>query len=313
VLAQDVALHGDRVLTLDANASPIRHPWAASGRLLVLEHPSAAAAAREIPILVPYLPSDCDGCRTAPASLQVDGDRVYVAAARVLAIYDLSGADAPRLLGMYGTPERELRVDDFVAAGSMVCTISRGYRSRLVVLDVSDPTRVVEVGAWRAAGLQLLYLEALAVIGRQAYVLSTMGSAGPTSLAVFDLTDPRQPALAAEIPLGETATDIAAADGYVVVGTQSGLTILTAADPAHPSVVASLAFGAVDRVTVRGSIVYAAGDEALKMVDVSTPTAPRLVATAPVYAAGVAIADDVLYVAGGTRGLLRMRRPGAIQ
>ena len=239
-----------------------------------------------------------------------------------------------RLVGQVGGPTQGVAVQ-----GNYVYI---GVGLKLVVLDVSNPGSLREVGATTPFSY---FVEDVAVSGKFAYV-----AAGGAGLRVVDISDPSHPtevgawdssgyaegvAVAGNIvyladgPYGLRVVDVSnpaqpaeigfafpmnyafkiAADGHYayIAAAGAGLLVADVSDPAHP-----VELGTYDTpgysygVAVNSNTVYVAdGWEGLKIVDVTVKTAPRLVGEykTPGWAFWVAISGTLAYVADAFKGL----------
>ncbi len=218
-----------------------------------------------------------------------------------------------------------------------------GVGLRLVVLDVSNPITLTEVGsttpfpyfvedivvsgtlayvAAGGAGLRAVdvsdpanpaelgawdspgYAEGVAVAGNTVYLAD-----GPYGLRVVDVSDPAHP-----VPVGAAydmnyAFEVAVSGHHAYLAAAgAGLLVADVTDPAHPVEMASLdtpgyAYG----VAVSGTLAYIADAwEGLQVADVTDPTNPGLLGaceTGPGWALAVGVAGNRAYVANGAGGL----------
>ena len=139
----------------------------------------------------------------------------------------------------------------------------------------------------------------LAIAGTYAYV------AASATLTVIDISDPANPRQIACCEMPGGADDLALSGNYAYV-IDGDLSIVSIADPYHPTLVGRLEFPRwpVSRVAVDGTHVYVlgAGDVGgLHVVDVSDPTNPVEVADRGVNSASaIAVSGGYAYVSGGT-------------
>lgn len=138
--------------------------------------------------------------------------------------------------------------------------------------DVGDPPTdpiVAEgcgeyLGGWREGAWQV------AVDGETLYV-----AAGAGGLVVADLSDPSNPRRIGgfEDPDDEPVISVAVSDGVAYLGTAgSGVRALDVSDPAHPRTIGRYGVDeeySIVAMAAAGTVLYAAGDELLHVLDVS--------------------------------------------
>jgi parallel beta-helix repeat protein len=171
---------------------------------------------------------------------------------------------------------------------------------RLVVLDVSDPTRPQEIGSTMPFPE---FVEGVAVSGSLAYVAD-----GMAGLRIVDVCDPTHPVEVGAYDSAGYAEGVAVASQYAYVADgHYGLRIVDISDPRHPTEAAyAYPLNYVFAVAVGGQYAYlAAAGAGLLAVDVADPAHPIEVGTydTPGYAYGVDVADNMVYVADGWEGV----------
>jgi hypothetical protein len=217
-----------------------------------------------------------------------------------------------------------------------------GVGLRLVVLDVSNPTDLREVGVTQPFPH---FVEDIAISGTLAYV-----AAGGAGLRVVDISNPASPTeigawdsrgysggvavtgttvYLADGPYGLRVVDVSKPSQPIEVGSAysmnyafkvavqghhayvaaagAGLLIADVADPRHPVEVGSLAtMGYAYGVAVAGNVAYVAdGWEGVKTVNVADPAHPYQAGAykTPGWAFGVTVSGTTLYVADAFGGL----------
>jgi hypothetical protein len=210
--------------------------------------------------------------------LVIAGDRAYMADAgrytpagtRVgggLAIVDVSNPAGPQALAVHET-YRSLAL---AVADQHV--LVNGPEFQLMILDVSNPTSVREVGS--IAGMST----AVAVQDRRAYV-----PVAGDGLRILDMSDPSRPTTlgTASAPVG-VATDVVVVGRTVYVGYPSGFQSFDIADPSRAAALSFLPITDWYRGTVAGFEGMAVqGTRAflldpnlgVRVMDTSTPSAP---------------------------------------
>jgi hypothetical protein len=167
----------------------------------------------------------------------------------------------------------------------------------LTVVDISNPSQPVAIGGANPA----FYAEHVTVSGSLATLIS-----GTQGMRVVDITNPRLPLTKGYLSGTFRAGAMSGRYAYVAEtvpgnpATQS-LDVVDLIDPANPTVVGRLNFGAVGIAGVKavGSMVYvSAGTAGLNIVDASTPANPRIIGSVtPGGGAGaLAVAGSYAYV-----------------
>ncbi|HUH12870.1 MAG TPA: hypothetical protein VMK65_07155, partial [Longimicrobiales bacterium] len=166
------------------------------------------------------------------------------------------------------------------------------------------------------------YTSDLWVHGAHAYTgtwgARTLGdtSRAGNTLYAWSIANPASPVRTDSVVVdATTVNDVkVSADGTLAVltheGSQlNGITLLDLADPAHPRVLSRFTEGldhGVHNVWIEGGYVYAVS-QGLKVIDVATPTAPRLVASVPVgdpFLHDVYVRDGLAFLSAWNEGLV---------
>jgi hypothetical protein len=234
----------------------------------------------------------------------------YVVDGFGLRVVDVSDPAAPVGVGAYDTPglALDVHVTDGPSTGPSTGsggTSGRRYAyvsdwvSGLRVVDVSDPSTPVEVGAYDTPG----FARGVYVAGGYAYVAD--GGAG---LRVVDVSNPAAPLEVGTYNTPGTAEGVYVAGRYAYMADGgSGLRVVNVSDPTAPVEVGAYNMpGDTTEIYVAGSHAYVIADEAgLRVVDVSDPTAPVEIGAHHTLsqALDVHVADSHAYVANGGSGL----------
>ncbi len=263
------------------------------------------------------------------------GDTAWFANGADLEIVDYGTPAAPVPLARLTLPTHPA---DLALAGGRACLVGRS--GRVYVIDAAAPpayalvdsvdvvgARAVALGPRFAyvagdSGLTVLDLDAP---GGAASVADLPGPAGrgatldgdrllvagdASGLWIYDLADPAAPVQDLVLPTPGPAQDVAVAGDLAHVACQSaGLAIL--AIGSNPGQLGLLSFyrGTAHDVSVRDGHAYVAVENALAVVDVSDPTAPRLVGqrvTAD-WARAVALGESWVFSGETGGGLVVLR------
>lgn len=235
----------------------------------------------------------------AGARVQIAGRYLYTTAIDYpprLRVFDLANPSGPVEVGSIRMPSTVLGVavtdrHAYVAAGS----------AGLLVVDVDDPTRLVEVGrrGLRAASR-------VAITGKHAYVVDRA-----SGLHAFDISDPTSPTELGSLPGVDGAIAVEGSYVYAIGGgsqeRRGGLRIVDVADPAHPVEVGTQLLPTfASAVGVAGHHAFVAAHSAgLRIVDVASPSRPRPVGAyiPPGHVADVAVLGGRAYVSDGWDGI----------
>jgi hypothetical protein len=143
-------------------------------------------------------------------------------------------------------------------------------------------------------------------------------------LVVYDIQAPAAPVELQRLTLDWTIETIYPTPEYLFIGGESGMFVCDRADPANPDLIGMVQHiracdpvvvsGDIAYVTVRGGNQCGASPDELMIVDVSSPSAPRVVGVKPLATPhGLALREPFLYVSTGQSGytLLDVTRPTA--
>ncbi len=222
-----------------------------------------------------------------------------------LRVLDVTKQATPAEIGSY-QPDR-------VFASSLVISENRLYvadrEAGLRVIDALDPARPVQLGLYRPFG----YAADVGAAGNYAYV-----AAGQYGLRVVDISDPTRPReVGSETAVGWAET-IAVAGQHAYIGTLpyegSRLQVVNIADPAHPTLVSSLALepGVSRDIVVRDGIAYIADEWGLQLIDVSNPLTPVRLSFTDLHTGasgqpatvGIDVKGNMAFIAQSEGGLL---------
>lgn len=229
---------------------------------------------------------------------------VWAVAAQSNLVFVVSGGNAMEVLGVDTStvPEWLGRWDGgdqyeyirHVAVNGNFAYLTDIY-TNLLVLDVTNPGRVVQAGKYATCG----DVNGLVVMGNYAYL-----AAGTNGLQVIDVADPTRLSLVGSRATAGMAYGVAVRGNYVYVadGT-NGLQVFNVTDAVNPSLVGGCATpGTASGVAVSGNYAYVAANEnGLQIVNVTDPTHPALVGGSDTsgVASRVAVMGNYAYVTDG--------------
>jgi len=240
--------------------------------------------------------------------LEVADGIAYIINGIGLRLYDVSVHNNPFYLGTLTT---DMSFYDLALAGSLVY-VAAGVDG-LRVVDVSDPTNPIEIGAFE--DVYSVTWKSL-VVG--SYALLAHDSDG---VLVVDISDQENPELAGSFPTSDAVRDIAVSgDRMYVAASDAGLRIADITDPTAPVEIGALDTSNAWRLEPVGDVVYVVKAIAnqpyeLYAVDVSDPAAPVQLGTMqfPGLVWDLIADGDHLYVAGHDDGvrIVDISTPGA--
>jgi hypothetical protein len=216
----------------------------------------------------PTLVKSCDSAWATSA--RVVGNRAYTCAydplsgKSVFKVLDVTNPANPIILGRLNANANGVFVKDTFAFLSTW--------SGLQIVNVAWPATMHMVGN---AG----------VSARQSWVAGNYAYLVDQGLKVVDLTDPTGGImLLADYYPADYANgihDVALAGDYACLASDSGLQIISAATPGHPTPVGTCAFSDASVVDVKAPYAYVAGWSGLSVVDISNPGSPIMRGTYP--------------------------------
>jgi hypothetical protein len=252
-----------------------------------------------------------------------------------LIIYDIADPLSPEILGTY--PDRghgrfhRLHVFEAEDPGRGLAYLTHRDHG-LSIVDVSDPTDIVEAGLWGRDGLggmsqqgDLLYITqdegnllTLDITDRSAFVelgsVSGLGhpwtlvstpealyiADGSAGVVVMSLADPRSPAVVDTIDLGGVQDLVLGAGILYAAAGSEGLVALDLSDPLHPVEVDRVDYGtSMQGIARDGEVLWAVDQERVVAVDISTPGILKPIGsrTTPQFSMDVAASDGMAWVA----------------
>lgn len=185
-----------------------------------------------------------------------------------------------------------------VAVVSNLAFVADGTNG-LVILDVSEPTNIVQVGACALEG----FANGVAVAGGRAYV-----TCGTNGLAVVDVADAGNPAVLSVCALEGVSRGVCVASNAAFVASgEAGVHVVGVDEGGIAALVATFGTeGAASGVALAGSTLYVVdGAGGLLAVDAGAPASPALLGSCALTgpAVGVCVTGNTAYVAMGEQGL----------
>ena len=150
--------------------------------------------------------------------------------------------------------------------------VASGYNG-VHILDISDPSQPVEVGAYPIDGILVM----LKLAGDRLYA-GTTGLSSAWGVYVLDVSDPTHPQ---QISFGQWCGEC---HGIDVVGNigyfadTNGVRIVDFTDPAHPQQLSDTHENSIS-VNVSGNLAYVPGGSQLRIYDISDPANPTVYGT----------------------------------
>ena len=197
---------------------------------------------------------------------RVRGNRAYVGANFFgVGILDISDPAAPTLLGSHKTLGQTK-----IGAVYENRVVLIDHMEGMVMVDTTDETAPTGAGSFFLDG----YARDVVTVGKMAYATDS-----PTGLYVFDLSRPGEPDPVGVLHAPASPRAVEATEGLVIGGGGGQLQIYDVSDPTMPVRAATFDTpGRASRVAISGSLVFVADTGVgVTAVDVSTPSAPRIV------------------------------------
>jgi hypothetical protein len=309
--AENIALAGQiggRITALAAQGSFV---YATAGpRLLAIDAGNPAQ---------PVLTSQSPVFDSVAGAVSIDGPYAYVLIANAgVCVFDLANPAQPQpiaALPTQGRVQRMLAQDGRLYYSEYGFSDRDSPRSILHILDVSNPTRPVELGTYALPGEH--QLRGLAVSGTRLYLLDRNGT-----LSILDAADPARPVRLGELAVqGYRPDSMPPALGGFILGGDTAyilldggtLGIIDVSDPARPAEASRLALkGTAHELAVAGHWLYVTysyyddrsttRDELVRLyvVDVADPRHPLPAGSADTGGAwgALALTPHAAYVAG---------------
>lgn len=294
----------------------VGHLEGVANDVFLVDHYAYIAAGSEglrvVDVSVPSNPKEL-GSYDTPGNAShavVSGNYAYVADGEGgVRIIDISAPTNPREVSFYETPGTTSNVA--VAEGyAYIADYSySSYTYGLQILDVSDPTNPRKLGYHKMPG----EVRAVVVVGDYAYVANY-----DWGVWIVDVSNPHNLVNVERFSIGGWAVDIAVSGNYAYVAArENNLQVVDVSNPYSLREVGDVLNFATGVVVDQGLAYVVNGGyipprTELRVVDVTTPSNPKEVGfyDTPGSAIGVATAEDYVYVADGTGGLLVLRYTG---
>lgn len=207
-------------------------------------------------------------------NVDVAGSYAYVAAGSAgLQVVDVASRASPRIAGSLALAGN---ANDVVVAGNVAYVA--GGTAGLHLVDVSNPLAPALLGTLGGLG----NAQDVVVRGTRAYV-----AGGASGLSIVDVSNPRSP-----VRIGGLATSNArgvdATGNLAAVADGSSLRAIDVTTPTSPVLRGTLALSDARDVVLDGAVAYVADfSGSLRIVDLSTPATPRLLASTSTSLGGI--------------------------
>ena len=259
--------------------STLTTPASSSIRLFNVANPEAPA---ELPV------SGLEGYVTAFTS---SGDRLAVSfrdpgyqGPSALKLFDITSPESPEELGSMEISGHDIELED-----TRLFLATRG----LVVMDISDPQQITELGHFSFPSSPFGFDESMGGIhvrGDYVYGTTTWGS-----LVVIDVSDPESPSIVGTMvdDAHWGFIDVTSSGDYIVVGAYSErLRVVDVSDPTEPVALGSVAgAGGMGSIVASGNRVYGTDwNSGFHVVAISDPFFPFEIGHIPTPEPGRAIA-----------------------
>jgi hypothetical protein len=161
----------------------------------------------------------------------------------------------------------------------------------LRLVDISDPAAPSNLGIWRN-GIHV-HINGVTIVGSTAYV------GGIDGLDVVDVSDPTAPRELAHlrVPASVGRPIVRGRLAYLTASTSAkvDLLVVDVSDPRAPAISGSVEIGLPGPMALRGNLMFVAmvGD-VVNVVDVTAPTAPKVLGWIPLDGARELVATDVV-------------------
>ncbi len=161
------------------------------------------------------------------------------------------------------------------------------------IYNVSNPTNPVEVGSINVGNAF-----AVELAGNYAYIVRRDGT---RSLAIVNVSNPSNPVLTGTANIGSVDCHVRVSNNYAYVALQdTGFHVIDVSTPSAPVILTTNAFFYTQGVDLKGGYAFVGSYGALRVMNITTPTSPQLVATLPYtgYSRDVRIQGNYAYVPG---------------
>jgi len=216
---------------------------------------------------------------------------VYAGTDSKLWAIDVSNPQLPSALGSCELPARAY---DIVLYGDYVLATTQGEGMR--VIDVSDPTNLVEVGHTSPS-------TEFGVAVWSDHAFTTTGA----SMKVIDLTDPTNPTVVATVDPPPYLARAVVQDDIAYVSASTGVVVYDVSTPNSPQLLGEVALpkSAGEAYLVDDVLYVACGQGGVQVVDVTNPSTPQLLGGLYIQdsAFDVVPTGEALVVAAGEYGI----------
>lgn len=220
-------------------------------------------------------------------NIDLDGSYAYIADAdQGMRIVNISNPLSPSNVASVLLPQyaRDVEVRSnyaFVAS------------SPFKVFNVANPASPIEIASTNVGNAFAVELS-----GNYAYVVRRDGS---RSLAILNIANPSNPSLVGTANIGSVDCHVRVSNNYAYVALQdTGFHVVDVSTPSSPVILTTNRFSYAQGVDLKGGYAYVGVYGGLKVMNISTPSNPQLVASLPYsgYSRDVRINGNLAFVPG---------------
>jgi hypothetical protein len=220
------------------------------------------------------------------------GNYAYVVAGNQLVVVNTQNPTTPSVAGSI---EFENRVRS--VATKQNHAFLAGGDDGLIIVDISDPSAPAQVALVDTIG----YTQGITVSGN--YVYAATGS----NLDIFDVTDPTSPQWITNFGVDDWTQNVSVSGSYAYISDYSyGIYVVDVSNPATPTQIGYASTGfRTTKVVFDGNYAFVANGDSMKVLDLSSPADPQIIAGIPMddRAVNISVGAGKVFVADRNFGL----------